>query len=424
MTSYTILSKRKLIFQVMNSTFDIIVIGAGPAGNSAAFHLAKTGYNVAVIDKRYDIGNKLCTGIIGTSCAELFPPDPLHIYNKAQSVTIVTPTGNYHTITKSKPQGYIIDRVSYISSLGTQAQNKGAHFILGATVTNISTKSTLATVELKRGSETHTLNCKVIIIATGFSSNIPMMAGLPNFNTREYMVGVQANAHLCEPTDTKVYLGSKVSPGSFGWLVPLDNLNCLVGMVSRNKLNGHMKTFLCNLKESGKIDSSDVTVKKWGIPIKPLRKTYTNRILVIGDAAGFAKPTTGGGIYYSILSGKIAADSVNIAFASNTFDESSMRNYEVTWKNKLGKELKVGYYARSLFEKLNDAQIDQLVNNIASEDSPANKILLNNFSFDWHSNVIHQALNQFDILNLFKSFGSNLRPILKQFQLQQTNGTE
>ena len=94
-------------------------------------------------------------------------------------------------------------------------------------------------------------------------------------------------------------------------------------MVSRNKLNGHMKTFLCNLKESGKIDSSDVTVKKWGIPIKPLRKTYTNRILVIGDAAGFAKPTTGGGIYYSILSGKIAADSVNIAFASNTFDMRS-----------------------------------------------------------------------------------------------------
>ena len=408
----------------MNQTFDIIVIGAGPAGNSAAFHLAKSGYSVAVIDKRQEIGDKLCTGIIGTNCAELFPPEPSHIYIKAKSATVVTPTGTTHTITKPEIQGYVVDRVAYVASIGKQAKDNGANYILGKTVTNISSSSSLASVEFKTGTTTEALDCKVIIIAAGFSSSIPTMVGLPNINNREYMIGAQAEANLTKPTDTQVYLGSKISPGSFGWLVPLDNSSCLVGIASRAKLNGHMKTFLNNLEESGKINSSEVEVKKWGIPIRPLSKTYTNRVIVIGDAAGLTKPTTGGGIYYGIISGEIAANTVKDAFNSNNFNESSMKNYEIKWKKRLGKELKIGYYARSVFEKLSDSQIDKLVNNIADEDNPTNKILVNNFSFDWHSNVINHALNQFDIVKLFKSFGSNLKPLLKQFQLQKPNHLE
>ena len=166
-------------------------------------------------------------------------------------------------------------------------------------------------------------------------------------------------------------------------------------------------------------NTSDVKIKKWGIPIKPLSKTYSNRVLVIGDAAGFTKPTTGGGIYYGILSGEISANVIKRCFASNNFSESSMKNYEAEWKNRLGKEMKVGYYARSIFEKLSDSQIEKLVTNLTSENNPASKILLNNFSFDWHSNAINQALNQFDIVNLFKSFGTNLKPLLKQFKEQK-----
>tara|TARA_B100000686_G_scaffold346427_1_gene433098 strand:+ start:1946 stop:3172 length:1227 start_codon:yes stop_codon:yes gene_type:complete len=403
----------------MNQTFDIVVIGAGPAGNSAAFHLAKSGYRVAVIDKRQEIGNKLCTGIIGNNCVELFQPEPSHIYKKVKSATLVTPSGTSHNITKSNVQGYIVNRSEYVSSIAKKAKDHGATYILGKTVTSISNDFSSASVEFKTGEIKESLNCNVIIIATGFNSSIPTMIGLPNINNRGYMIGAQAEVSLTKPTDTQVYLGNKVSPGSFGWLAPLDDSNCLVGIASRNKLNGHMKTFLDNLQQSGKINTSDVKIKKWGIPIKPLSKTYSNRVLVIGDAAGFTKPTTGGGIYYGILSGEISANVIKRCFASNNFSESSMKNYEAEWKNRLGKEMKVGYYARSIFEKLSDSQIEKLVTNLTSEKNPASKILLNNFSFDWHSNAINQALNQFDIVNLFKSFGTNLKPLLKQFKEQK-----
>jgi len=179
-----------------------------------------------------------------------------------------------------------------------------------------------------------------------------------------------------------------------------------------------MRTFLNNLQQSGKINTSDVKIKKWGIPIKPLSKTYSNRVLVIGDAAGFTKPTTGGGIYYGILSGEISANVIKRCFELKDFTESNMKKYESEWKKRLGKELKIGYYARSIFEKLSDSQIEKLVNNLTSETNPTSKILLNNFSFDWHSNAINHALNQFDLVNLFKSFGSNLKPLLKQITEQ------
>jgi len=76
------------------------------------------------------------------------------------------------------------------------------------------------------------------------------------------------------------------------------------------------------------------------------------------------------------------------------------------------------------FEKLSDSQIDKLVTNLASQDNPTSKILLNNFSFDWHSNAINHALNQFDILTLFKSFGSNVKPLLRQFTEQKQTSSK
>ena len=399
----------------MNQTFDIVVIGAGPAGNSAAFHLSKSGYSVAVLDRRKEIGNKLCTGIIGNNCVELFQPESVDIYKKVKSATLVTPSGTAHKITKPTVQGYIVNRSAYVSSIAEKAKANGAKYILGKTVTGIYNNTSPACVEYKEGGIRQSLNCKVVVIATGFNSSFPTMIGLPNIKTKGYMIGAQAEVSLPNPTDTQVYLGSKISPGSFGWLVPLNDSNCLVGIASRNKLNGHMSTFLDHLQQSGKINSSDVKVEKWGIPIKPISKTYANRTLVIGDAAGFTKPTTGGGIYYGILSGEISSNTINKCFESNDFTESSMKNYETEWKKKLGNELKVGYYARSIFEKLSDSQIEKLVTNLTSAKNPTSKILLNNFSFDWHSNAINHALNQFDVVNLLKSFGTNLKPVLKQF---------
>ncbi|MEE9173415.1 MAG: NAD(P)/FAD-dependent oxidoreductase, partial [Thermoplasmata archaeon] len=81
---------------------------------------------------------------------------------------------------------------------------------------------------------------------------------------------------------------------------------------------------------------------------------------MVGDAAGQVKPTTGGGIYYGLLCAEIAADTLNGALAGNDLSAENLAEYERRWKKKLGRELRVGYWARKLYERLSDGQIDRI----------------------------------------------------------------
>ena len=105
--------------------YDVIVIGAGPCGNMAALELAERGISVAVLDRRTNIGDKLCTGIIGRECAELFPPATEHIHGEARSATIVSPGGRRYRIERKETHAYIVNRVAYVNSVAETGAASG-----------------------------------------------------------------------------------------------------------------------------------------------------------------------------------------------------------------------------------------------------------------------------------------------------------
>ena len=153
--------------------------------------------------------------------------------------------------------------------------------------------------------------------------------------------------------------------------------------------------------------------KRWGIPLKPLARTYANRVLVAGDAAGMAKPTTGGGIYYALLSGELAAETAGEALAADDLSARQLRAYEKRWKALFGKEMRVGYMARMLFESLGDSQLDRLLDTLVSCES-RDGIISGEFSFDWHSKLILRAINHRDLGGLIRSFGPAVVPFLSR----------
>ena len=133
---------------------DVIIVGAGPAGNNAALSLTQNGYKVTVIDSRYDIGNKPCTVIVGQECASKFPIPPEYIYREAQAATFVAPNGSHIDIDAGKPQAYIIDRANYVASFARKAQDFGASYKLGERVENICTSEDVGQVDTNSGKYT------------------------------------------------------------------------------------------------------------------------------------------------------------------------------------------------------------------------------------------------------------------------------
>jgi flavin-dependent dehydrogenase len=130
----------------------------------------------------------------------------------------------------------------------------------------------------------------------------------------------------------------------------------------------------------------------WGIPLRPLRKTYTDRVLVVGDAAGQVKPTTGGGIFYSLLASEVASGALHQALSEDKLSANRLGAYQKEWKNLLSTELEVGYSARRVFEYLGDSHISSLIHQASNNGFIAELADSPDVSFDWHSSMISKIM--------------------------------
>lgn len=378
-----------------------------------ALRMAQKGHHVLVIDWRQNLGDKLCTGIIGRECAERFPPEKSHIHVGAQSATVISPFGTTHHVEKSNPVAYVVDRVSYVASFASEAQENGAEYRLGEKIQEIQCLENQVSVNTISEFGKKIYLGKTLVICSGFASPLVRMVNLSE-NNSDHLIGSQAEVTVSDIENIQVFLSNQISPGFFGWLVPLENSRALAGFVSRRSLNGHMENFITRLKKSGAVNDITKEPTRWGIPIRPISKTYKDRVIVAGDAAGFTKPTTGGGIYYALLSGEIAAQTILGAIKANNFSESQMSSYESNWKAIFGKEMLTGYYARRLYELLGDKQIEVLLDKFLSSDIQEEFLSSPDFSFDWHSDTILSAIYHKDLGKLLKSFGPSTLKLISR----------
>ena len=110
-------------------------------------------------------------------------------------------------------------------------------------------------------------------------------------------------------------------------------------MAFPDEQSGRAAVLVTFLQAQGRIASVEIEPCYRGIPIKPLPRTYGDRLVVVGDAAGQVKPTTCGGIYYGLLCADIATNNLHRALKRDDLSAKSLANYERGWKRKLGREL-------------------------------------------------------------------------------------
>ncbi len=110
------------------------------------------------------------------------------------------------------------------------------------------------------------------------------------------------------------------------------------------------------------ISETDHPPRQKILPLGAIDRTYANRLLVVGDAAGLVKPTTGGGIYYSILSAALATEVASAALRRDRLDESALAGYEHAWRAKIADEMQTQTELRQAVTRLTDDEIDGFFN--------------------------------------------------------------
>ncbi|MCL0057614.1 NAD(P)/FAD-dependent oxidoreductase, partial [Dehalococcoidales bacterium] len=365
--------------------YDAIVIGGGPVGSYVAYKLAEMGYGVVVLEQKERLGKRVCcTGIIGRECVSSFAVDDNVILGRVNSAKLFPPSGRWLKLWRRETQAYIIDRVAFDVAMASRAQHAGAEYRLNSLVSNIEVRDDRVRIEIAH--QGLNLEARVVIIATGFGSPLRERLGLGKVS--DFVIGAQAEVKTIRVNEVEVYFGQEIAPGFFAWLVPTSPQTARVGLLSRRSPDLYLKKLMSLLLAQGKIVSTEVELSYGGIQLKSLAKTYGERLIVVGGAAGQVKPTTGGGIYYGLLCADIAANKLHQALESDDLSARSLASYEREWKQKLGRELRIGYWARKLYERLSDQQINWIFDIIKSNGIDEALLKADDLSFDWHGEAI------------------------------------
>ena len=369
--------------------YDVVVIGAGPVGSYVAYRLVEAGNRVAVLEQKEKLGEKVCcTGIVGRECVSSFPIDENVIVRQVNGAQLFSPSGKWLRLWRQEVQAYIIDRVAFDIALASKAQGKGAEYILNSPVGDIEVGSDRVEVVCQGGKLN--FEARAVVVATGFGSKLVGRLGLGKVG--DFVMGAQAEVETRGIDEIEVYFGQEVAPGFFAWLVPTLPSRALVGLLSRRSPGHYLGKLISSLVVQGKIVSAEAEPSYGGIPLKPLPRTYSERLVVIGDAAGQVKPTTGGGIYYGLLCADVAADTLRRALESDNLSARSLAGYEREWKRRVGWELKLGYWARKLYERLNDRRIDRIFDIIKSSGIDEALLKAEKLSFDWHGEAVFRLV--------------------------------
>jgi len=366
---------------------DIIIVGAGPAGSRIAQRLSQLGYGVVVVEKSLSLGDDICcTGILSQECLSAFGLDNGLVLRQASSAKFLAPSGEYLRLCRQSPVAAIVDRARLNVHLAEIAEASGAQYLFGAKASDISIQPDGVEVRVNGQAEERVFKAKAAIVATGFGSTLPAKLGFGEI--KQYVLGAQAQVAVNGIDEVEVYFDQKLTPGGFAWLVPTTDKRGLVGLLTRSQADSSLENLLASLSSQGKITSIQATPSYDIVPLKPLPRTYADRVLVVGEAAGQVKPTTGGGVYYGLLCADIAAGVLQRSLEADDFSADALAAYEEEWRARLSRELTIGYWARTLLAKLSNNKIDSLFRLAGKKGLPELIADGNGFSFDWHSRLL------------------------------------
>jgi geranylgeranyl reductase family protein len=339
---------------------DVAIVGGGPGGMAAACSLAAGGWAVTVFEEHQQVGTPVhCTGVLAKDVIDTLNLPSEAVLNALTTVRFVAPAGHSFDYTTTTTEAVVIDRAVFDSALGRRAELAGATIERGRRVTGIDHTAGAVRVTLSDG---ESVLARSVILACGanYSFQKRLGLGMPS----AFLQTAQLELPVERLGEVEIHFGSEIAPKGFAWAVPVQRSEgnfARIGVMADSDPAEYFSRMVARVRARwGVALPDDCSPKRRMLPLAAVRRSYAERMLAVGDAAGLVKPTTGGGIYYSVVSGKLAADVLSSRLAVNDLSATAMREYEGRWRARFQPEFSAQLALRFVAERMRDADIDAL----------------------------------------------------------------
>ena len=386
---------------MMCLTFDVSIIGGGPVGSTIAYCLSKRGLSVCIIEKKKEIGHPLqCAGILSNRIFTLNELPEEFILNRVKGAVIHSQN---HTLNVKKDHdaAYVIDRVNYDAFLLDRAVSNGVR-IINQKAVDFDIENSIVCL-----SDGEKVQSKVIIGCDGHNSGLSRHMGneISSFNASQFLVGIDDedmasfrdfDMDIPDYVDTCIF--EEILPG-FLWIIPVGDGLYRIGLFS-NQSHKKQDAFLQDfLKENFEFEI--IEKYKGFIPIfNEENMLVKDRAVLIGDAAGQIKPTSGGGLLIAFDACKIACDYICQAVGNDSYEV--LKNYERDFMDSYSREFSYQFKVQKSFALLGKDDFDYLFTKLKENDGE--KLISELGDMDEQSLLVKEFIKRGLIFKIVPSF--------------------
>lgn len=357
----------------MKSEYDVIVVGAGPAGSVAAKTAAENGLDVLLIEKRQEIGDpvRCAEGTGKEGLMQFIEPDPKWICAEVTGARIFAPDGTCVELSEKlagKEVGYVLERKIFDRAVAKSAAKAGAEVQVKTQATSLIIENGLVQgIKGKHRGDDFEARARVVVGADGIESKVGKWAGIRTTlkpkdieTCAQFLVtDIDIRADSCD-----FYLGNDRAPGGYVWIFPKGKREANVGLgILGSRFTGkhpidYLHEFMAWKFPEGKIIETVVgAVPASGM----LKQLSTGGLVLVGDAGRVSDPITGGGIYNGMVSGRIAGNVIADAIKANDVSAKKILRYDREVREALGRMLDRNYKAKEFVVRTSD----DLMNSVA-----------------------------------------------------------
>jgi digeranylgeranylglycerophospholipid reductase len=355
----------------VREAYDVVVVGAGPTGSSTARLLAERGWSVLLLEEHPTVGIPVqCAGLV---TPRTFDHTPFPIgdlwQNDLTGGRVVAPDGTAVEFDGRQVHAQAMDRARFDQRMAEHAVAAGVELHTATKATGARRNPTGVTVEVSGPAGKASVRCRLLVGADGIRGSVARWFDFPPVEEivscyEAELSGVRIPAD--KPSIIPMFAGSAQAPGFFSWIIPVGGDRARAGLAVAPGMNlasakayydrmftdPHSAPYLQGAKPTYLIIG--------GIPLGLRRQVVQDRVVLVGDAAGMAKPTSGGGIYYGLVASHLLAPVADKGLRSDRLDRGSLLPYERKVRRVLGRELRKGKALRAVYKRFSDEDFNRL----------------------------------------------------------------